>query len=211
MTRTERTMRLSVLIGRTTCCDRRETTVQSKGSCLQALTARMCQNINIITQKNKQEPCNPPPTRKNKSIYVIISLIRTKTLVKYTHTEAFRFHLVLYHNLSGRSKMKSSSLGSDMADWGMNTTHVNSQLDFNWNTIEGPVLRLLVACPSMLLVCFFFVCFMFFVWYCVGFLPVSLLSYITINSLKIYTPRHIPQEITCRQALLEGKLDPRTD
>lgn len=81
MTRTERTMRPSVLIGRTTCSDRKETTVQSKGSCLQALTAQMCQNINI-TRKYKQEFC--PPTRKNKSIY-LISLIRTKALVSYTH------------------------------------------------------------------------------------------------------------------------------
>lgn len=31
-----------------------------------------------------------------------------------------------------RVQMKSSSLGFDMADWGMNTTHiVNSQLYFN--------------------------------------------------------------------------------
>lgn len=84
MTGTRKTMRPSVPIGWTTCCDRKETTVQSKGSCLQALTAQMCYNRNI-TQKYKQEPW-PPPEKKIKSIYVI-SLIRTKTLTNYTHTQ----------------------------------------------------------------------------------------------------------------------------
>ena len=39
----------------------------------------------------------------------------------------------------------------------------------------------------------------------VGFLIVSPFSvFIHIYNFKIYTPRHVPQEITFRQALLEG-------
>lgn len=89
-------------------------------------------------QKNKEEPCNPPPTQKRikwkvKEKHYMSSFLSSeqRPSSSITHTEAFRFHLVLYHNLSGGSKMKSSSLGSDMADWGMSTTHVNSQLDLN--------------------------------------------------------------------------------
>lgn len=55
--------------------------------------------------------------------------LRTKSPIDFTHRGIqARF---IYHNLNGRIKMKSSSLGFDMADWGINTTHVNSQLDFN--------------------------------------------------------------------------------
>lgn len=98
MTRTGKTMRPSVLIGCTTCSDRKETTVQSKGSCLQALTAQMCYNINIITQKYKQEPW-PPQPQKIKA-YMSSFLSSEQRPSSIIHTQRHSGSILLYTTTS---------------------------------------------------------------------------------------------------------------
>lgn len=81
--------------GCTTCCDGKETTVQSEGF---MFASTCCTDVPEQKHHHPREYNQKPTPPQNKSIYVINSQRisrRTKSLIDFTHTEAFRLQFYI--------------------------------------------------------------------------------------------------------------------